>query len=927
MPQPAADGEDIDAGHKKVGCVGVSQGVEAAVSGKTLQMHINILQFLHYYERYKKPAEKLNRILLLTPNEGLSRQHKAEFDLSELPAELFVKEGRTLFAGKGIEIIDIHKLEEEAGLVTVAVDSFEGNNLVLVDEGHRGAGGKDWKDKRDRLCEKGFSFEYSATFGQAIKAARNAKLEQEYTKCILFDYSYKFFYGDGYGKGYHILNLKEDKFEETRQLYLTACVLAFYQQMRIAQDKAEAIRPYLIEKPLWVFVGSSVNALRKERGRDISDVIDILLFLSQFLKDDKAAIHRIGLLLQDNAEMLDNRNRPIFRGEFSYLASLRLGAETVYADILEKVFNASTKGALHIENLKGSEGEIALKIGEGNEPFGVINVGDAPKLVKLCEDFSSELVVTEREFSDSFFRAINEPDSKINLLIGSKKFTEGWNSWRVSTMGLMNVGKGEGSEVIQLFGRGVRLKGIEYCLKRSSRLKESSLVPSKELKKPLEKLETLYIFGIRANYMDDFRAYLEEEGLTGDGTTVEFILPVFKTFDVNSKRLRILKLQDGTDFKKEGPKPEFGEITNNLTRHPVVVDWYPHIQSKRSSVGTDEVIEKHSENLSDKHLAFLDYDRLFFDLQDYKNEKGWSNSLLSRSAIKAVLHNKNKEWYTLYIPADALEVRRFEQTDEWREIALALLKKYCDRYYKTKQAEWESKFLEYQELKEDDPNLIDEYRFEVPEGDDDFLQILEELKRVIESKQIPNTQDFSNWNFGQIGFGRHLYQPLIYLRNGSIEVRPVALNEGEKDFVVHLADYCRDSSKSLQDYELYLLRNHSKSGMGFFEEGNFFPDFILWILNKEKQWVTFIDPKGLRQVDITDPKLSFFKRLKEKEKELGDENISLNSFIISNTPIEQLNLQKGERTIEDYEAMHILFQDPKGRYVEKLLKIIKNGDN
>jgi hypothetical protein len=31
----------------------------------------------------------------------------------------------------------------------------------------------------------------------------------------------------------------------------------------------------------------------------------------------------------------------------------------------------------------------------------------------------------------------------VNLLIGSKKFTEGWSSWRVSTMGLMNVGKGK----------------------------------------------------------------------------------------------------------------------------------------------------------------------------------------------------------------------------------------------------------------------------------------------------------------------------------------------------------------------------------------------------------------------------------------------------------------------------------------------------
>ena len=45
-----------------------------------------------------------------------------------------------------IEIIDIHKLEEESGDKTVAIESFEGNNLVLVDEG-LGVQVEKWKDK------------------------------------------------------------------------------------------------------------------------------------------------------------------------------------------------------------------------------------------------------------------------------------------------------------------------------------------------------------------------------------------------------------------------------------------------------------------------------------------------------------------------------------------------------------------------------------------------------------------------------------------------------------------------------------------------------------------------------------------------------------------------------------------------------------
>jgi len=33
------------------------------------------------------------------------------------------------------------------------------------------------------------------------------------------------------------------------------------------------------------------------------------------------------------------------------------------------------------------------------------------------------------------------------LLIGAKKFIEGWSSWRVSAMALLNIGSGEGSKL------------------------------------------------------------------------------------------------------------------------------------------------------------------------------------------------------------------------------------------------------------------------------------------------------------------------------------------------------------------------------------------------------------------------------------------------------------------------------------------------
>ena len=52
-------------------------------------------------------------------------------------------------------------------------------------------------------------------------------LEPIYAKNVLFDFSYKNFYRDGFGKDYRILNLADDSDEERRRLYLTDCLVAF----------------------------------------------------------------------------------------------------------------------------------------------------------------------------------------------------------------------------------------------------------------------------------------------------------------------------------------------------------------------------------------------------------------------------------------------------------------------------------------------------------------------------------------------------------------------------------------------------------------------------------------------------------------------------------------------------------------------------
>jgi hypothetical protein len=888
----------------------------ATGSGKTLLMHVNILQYQYYMELHGKGRE-LNRIILLTPNEGLSKQHLIEFHAAGLDADLFSKDGKSLFSGKTIEIIDFHKLREDTGEKTVAIDVFLNKNLVLVDEGHRGSSGKEagrWMDARRRLCEYGFSFEYSATFGQAMKASSNKDLEQEYAKCILFDYSYKYFYRDGFGKDYRILNLADDTDDEKRRLYLTACLLAFYQQQRLYRDKPAEFRPFLLENPLWVFVGGSVNAVRSENKKKVSDVVDILLFLAEFVKDKRHTIQMLDRLLSGKPGLHDQRGNEIFATAFGYLSQTKQTGEEMFNNILNVLFNSPTPAKLHVLNLKGTDGEIALRLGE-NEAFGLINVGDAANLCKLCEEHPDFMVVDDKEFSGSLFAKLSSNDSTINVLIGSKKFTEGWNSWRVSTMGLMNVGKSEGSEIIQLFGRGVRLKGLGMCLKRSSQLDG---VPKP---KHISLLETLNVFGIRAQYMQQFKEYLEDEGLPSNEDRVEFILPVIK--NLGGKKLTSIRLKEGVDFKRQcKQKPTLDEPNSILLKHPVTLNWYPKIQAQQSKgVGpTSDTAIMEVGVFGDKHLAFMDIDSIYFELQHFKNERSWYNLNLPRESIMKLL--RNSQWYRLYIPSAEMEFSRFDRVRRWEEIAVALLKKYIDRFYRHKKQEWETDHLEYHELREDDPNFVQEYRLRVDESAENIKVGLEALKDQINKKTF--TAKCEIGNLSAYWFGSHLYQPLLHLNKSQlIEVSPVSLNDGERDFVLDLKKFHDEDKDFFKDRELFLLRNVSKRGIGFFEAGNFYPDFILWLLVGKKQYVTFVDPKGLRQLDdgSSNPKIQFYRTIKEIEARLNksDTSIILNSFIVSSTPYQNIPMWGEGMSMSDLQKCHVLFQrDDKETYIKML---------
>ncbi len=919
----------------------------ATGSGKTLMMHINIKQYLYYADKHN--AKKLNRILILTPKEGLSKQHLQELEESNFQAELFSKQARGgLFVGKSIEVIDINKLADTDGDKTVAVESFEGNNLVLVDEGHKGSGGEVWKGYRNILTQEGFSFEYSATFGQAIAsqtgANRDALLE-EYGKATLFDYSYRYFYNDGYGKDYRIMNMASWDDEELLNMYLTAYLLCLYEQALVYESTPLVRTRFLIARPLGVFVGHSVVAsngqkksqLSEDDKKTVSDVVKILTFIQSFINNPQQFSIYIRRLLDPNDGIKNPRGYSLFANSFQLVKSgLKIGEEEAFArktydKMLEKLFHSNIPNArLHIDKQKGGDKEIGLRVGT-SDYFGVINVGDSDSLIKLCE--ANHLDCETKEFGSSkLFDTISNEDSTVNILIGSKKFSEGWSSWRVSAMGLMNVGRSEGSEIIQLFGRGVRLKGFQYSLKRSSALDPS--YNSGNLPKGLHELETLNVFGVRADYMDAFRKYLEDEGLpANEDTYTQIKIPTVNL--LGDKKLKIVRLKDGFDFKKSViVRPE------EVKDIHVKVDKTPKVEaiwSKRS--GVDEAAAETTGKLEQKHLCLLNWNKIFFAMQQMKNERSWYNMELDVEKLKTLM--MDSDWYELYIPKADLEFHDYgHDVARWEDVTVALLRAFIDRAYKKAKGSWESKYMETVYIDTNDPNFFEEYMVEVRNDKNEWIERLQELSEQITSGNLE--QDFSIYSdwIKAIKFDRHLYYPILCLRdrdaNGRrilqdentneplVKISPIALNVGETSFVKDIRNYYEANKDGLlKGKEIYLLRNESRKGIGFFEASNFYPDFILWVNDAEKQHVTFIDPKGIRNLrGIQDPKIQLYKQLKtDVEPSLNDPNMILDSFIISNTDYNQVKFWGGREELsrQDFENEHVLFQNDSN-YIKVLFE-------
>ena len=879
----------------------------ATGSGKTLIMHLNYHQFLHYNKA------TLDNILLITPNEGLSEQHLIEMELSDIPGRRFDlnESGLLLPKRDTIRILEITKLvqEKRGGGERVPVEAFTGNNLIFVDEGHKGSGGEAWLKLRNALGETGFTFEYSATFGQALTATRNDPLTIEYGKAIVFDYSYRYFYGDGYGKDFRILNLVEETSEEKTNILLLGNLLSFYQQKSLFTERRKDLQPYNLEKPLWVFVGSTVNAVYTRDRQIRSDVLTTARFLHHVLTNKIWTVQTISKLLNGNSGLVTPDGEDVFKDRFGYLSGNGMDSEQIYADILTRVFRATDGGGLHLWSIRNSKGEIGLKAGNAEAYFGLIYIGDVAKFKKLVEQDNAGITLEEDAVADSLFDGIGAPNTSIDILIGAKKFMEGWNSWRVSNMGLLNIGKKEGSEIIQLFGRGVRLKGQGFSLKRSAAM-------DGEHPTNLNLLETLNIFAVRANYMAQFRTYLEREGVeTGEHKKIYLKIRPDERF--LGKGLVVPRMPEGRSFIEQEnvflDKDEAAKVFLDLSTKVRVME------SAQDGVREAEFQAGQERPIPDESLALMNWHKVYLELIEYKENKGWNNYALTPNTAKEIMETSEPiRLYSLIADDSVIKPDSYDAVTRLHEVVVSILRKYMDKFYRVQRERWESENMRYENLGMEDANFQD-YTLRVPRDENELIQAIEDLLREGERIYREETSDLPN-----VYFDRHLYQPLLIERGEKVESSPPGLKQSEHNFVKDLREYCilyKDSF--LVDKEIFLLRNLSRGkGVGFFENTGFYPDFILWIKDAQGQRIVFIEPHGMLHARSyeQDDKAQLHERLPDFAEKIAKrsvyKDVKLDSFIVSETPYQKLWGRYGDDSwdLERFTQAHILFPEQGENY-------------
>jgi len=880
----------------------------ATGSGKTMIMHINVFQFIEHNKGFKDLE-----IIITTPGVNLIHQHQREVTpLVEYLNKIHRNKIR-------------FTIDTTSALLNKADDFFDFPDnkkylrLILVDEAHIGLGtsqkddeGEFLKLRRRLNIKHSFLFEYSATFHNL-----DSKLGNEYSKSIIYDYNYNLFYRDGYGKDFYFEKINADillngSLDDNLALNLKVIEekLDVFNKLDYSDIKDLFSATTFPDRPLIAFMGNTVND-KKDEGKkgddelsDISKIVDYLAKLSE-------------------AE----------RGKF------------------KNVFNNDYKGKLRLTRNTQADDEILLSYGTGDY-WGIINVGNGLNFINDYKGDNVEKVTSTSivisNIEKYLFENIDKPQSPINILIGSRKFAEGWNCFRVSVIGLINLGKTKGNKIIQIFGRGVRLKGLRNDGKRKdlNHIEDYFSLTHSEFDK-LKRLETLCVFSLQRSYLETFTEAVSSELEITKTFEISVNPSMIKlnsgdaSFDTYKKDLKIFKLsKTSIDVKRvllypNDKKVEYEFVLNGKQQKSTINNFSFSLDYRTNRNEEGKNIKNTLKQVNSTHTAFINYQSFVKTLTEHAEE---SNIQLYKAG--AAVSEINIDDVLAYIDEIKYKEELPELDFDFTENVNTKIGEEFVRKVRNK-INWHlnSSIYQYEEeLKQstseikgdfiDKYTLVKSFKLSKKVGTKTKQKTEKELNQEI-ADFTKTIRDIENALIID-KIGNNIYEPLLrenkLVLKDDVKLTPDKLNDGEKKFVNDFAVYIKEKPEKFKDFDVYLMRNvESLKSIGIYLNDDsevFYPDFIMWLIGKDKVYINFIDPKGQmgtkdfateqykEKVTIADKTTNPTLLNIEKElKRIHKKEFSLNSFILLRDSSELGKIAKSDWKKDNMISKNILRLD------------------
>jgi type III restriction enzyme len=800
----------------------------ATGSGKTLAL-VKLVELL--YILMKRQEIPTQDILILTHREDLLaqiRQHIAEYNqhgggvgerpylrLHELKAYADVKHSHpsllrghelNLFAYRADNLSDVQKER------IIDFRNYENNGqwYVLLDEAHRG---DREESKRQHifsiLSRHGFLFNFSATFTDPRDIATTVA-----------NYNLREFISAGRGKQIAILqqNVRQfrkgqEDFSDTEKQTIVLKALLLLASIRQIADEAQQIEAALYHRPLLMTLVNSVN----------TQDADLKLFFRQLASIGREPIPA-DIWEQAKADLrqeLTGQMAYLFTGEKAQLDPARLEQMT-QEGLLQAVFNAPGRGEIEVLVRPSNRQEVAFKLKTAVDPFALIRIGDISDWLK------NELAgyqINERYADESYFLRLNQPNSPINILLGSRSFYEGWDSNRPNVIMYINIGTSSDAQkfILQSVGRGVRIEPLPGQRQRLRQLKLAGKVDQgifDQVKALAAPLESVFVFGTSATVLEQVLLTMEK----ASGGTVEQTLSLEVNEAAEGKLLLIPVYRDRQQRSKR-PQTKFP-----LTQidQAWLSGYLNHVADDRVLLALHNVTP---QQIVDLRTAVAD-PAGYFNAKDARPYKEIGVLLRQFLAYQTLIP---QEWQGVKSLDE--EIRHFRHIRVLLQDISQLQNKINDVLAAPKRlaearAKYEAKQLSFDELVEIARQTGDEKAVFTLPGKADLR-----IRRV----------------------ANHYYIPLLISAQDKIDyIRSVIQHPSEKRFLEALETYLKTNDPVPQQFDWWLFsridEHQDEIGIPYYSPtanriAQFRPDFIFWFQKGNQYTILFVDPKGTAHSD------------------------------------------------------------------------------